>query len=570
MTHQQHIADLGPLFLERGIRQVIVSPGSRNAPLIQLFTETEGFRCHSVVDERSAGYVALGMARQLNQPVAIVTTSGTAVLNLAPAIAEAFHQQLPLLILTADRPLERIGAFNNQVIDQQAPFFNYSKGFVELPLHPRNSREIEETLHAVNLLLRDSFDWPMGPAHINIPLEEPLYAPLPSPGHYPSIGEQTQQKRPDVVTAREQTQQKRPDVATAREPADLSHAGSKILLLAGMGNYPEELNDLLYRLKEQCGVAVVAENISNLDPSLFIAHPELVLAAATPEEREALRPHLIITLGGQVVSKKLKLFLQSLDPLRLWEVKSAPEEAAAELEAICGNPGKGRPGSAEANKHLKGNTYGGFWKQLEELALQRAVEFLDNAGFCNLKAIREVLQAAPSETVVHLGNSTTIRSSQLVPARDDLSYFSNRGTSGIDGVVSSAVGAARVSDRLHLLLVGDLSMVYDSNALWNKDFPENLRIVVLNDGGGGIFRLLEGPGRMGFFEEFSVTHHPVSLELLSQAFGRGFLRAGSLGELRNVLGGFLASRKGHPVLEIDTTKCENTRLHKALYQELSE
>jgi len=176
-----------------------------------------------------------------------------------------------------------------------------------------------------------------------------------------------------------------------------------------------------------------------------------------------------------------------------------------------------------------------------------------------------ILQSVPSQTVIHLGNSATIRNSQLVRARDDLEYYSNRGISGIDGSLSAAVGAAMVSDQLHLVLLGDLSFVYDSNALWNENFPENLKIVVLNDGGGGIFRLLDGPDRMGFFEEFSVTHHPVSLELLSGAFGKSFGRAGDFETLDRLMGSLYAAGTALSVLEVDTTACENSRIFKQLF-----
>ena len=176
-----------------------------------------------------------------------------------------------------------------------------------------------------------------------------------------------------------------------------------------------------------------------------------------------------------------------------------------------------------------------------------------------------ILQSAPSHTVIHLGNSATVRNSQLVSARGDMEYYSNRGISGIDGSLSAAVGAAMGSDRLHLLLLGDLSFVYDSNALWNEKFPENLKIVVLNDGGGGIFRLLDGPDRMAFFEEFSVTHHPVSLELLSGAFGRSFGRAGDFNELERLLGSLFSAGTGLSVLEVDTTASENSRIFKELF-----
>jgi 2-succinyl-5-enolpyruvyl-6-hydroxy-3-cyclohexene-1-carboxylate synthase len=167
--------------------------------------------------------------------------------------------------------------------------------------------------------------------------------------------------------------------------------------------------------------------------------------------------------------------------------------------------------------------------------------------------------------VVHLGNSATIRNTQLFSARSGLTYCSNRGTSGIDGSLSTAVGAAMVSRKPHLLVLGDLSFVYDSNGMWNKNFPDNLKIVVLNDGGGGIFRLLEGPESMPFFEEFSVTHHPVSLELLSQSFGRSFIRVVGKDDLDDQLEALFTEGSHLSVLEVDTTSAENSRIFKELF-----
>jgi 2-succinyl-5-enolpyruvyl-6-hydroxy-3-cyclohexene-1-carboxylate synthase len=215
-------------------------------------------------------------------------------------------------------------------------------------------------------------------------------------------------------------------------------------------------------------------------------------------------------------------------------------------------------GAAAAYRHL--------WKEIEDRECKRAEKYFNQAAFGNLSALVRVLKDIPSQSTVHLGNSTTIRFSQLVPARSDLRYYSNRGISGIDGSLSSAVGAAMVSNQQHLLILGDLSFVYDSNALWNRDFPDNLKIVVLNDGGGGIFRLLDGPDKMEFFEEFSVTHHPVSLELLSASYGRMASRAGTMEELDQLLPVLWSTGHGLSVLEVDTTACENSRIFKDLFK----
>jgi len=536
MHHLQHIAELAPVLERMGARQVIIAPGSRNAPLIQLFTSHSGFSCHSIVDERSAGYVALGMARQTGEAVIIVCTSGTAVLNLSPAVAEAFHQNLPLVVLTADRPLEKIPQFNNQVFDQRAPYFNYSKGFFEFPTQVRTEEELQSGFRAVEGLLKEALQDPQGPVHVNLPLSEPLYVPLPgallSPG---------KDKGSPIIR----------DEELNLPEAELS--GKKVLILAGMGNGSEEIRRALEQIAGRGQVAVVAENISNLNSELFVSVPELVLAGADPDELKELKPDVVITFGQQMVSKRMKLFVNSLEKA---EIRVIPGGASVTgwLEAIGGNP----EGEME-------NLYGASWKALEEREYLRASTYLEAAPYCNLVVVQRILERVPEGTVLHLGNSATIRNSQLIPSRSGLTYYSNRGVSGIDGTVSTAVGAAMVSQAPHLLLVGDLSFVYDSNAMWNKDFPENLKIVVLNDGGGGIFRLLDGPGQMEFFEEYSVTHHPVSLELLSQSFGRTFQRVEGLDGLEEQLEALFTGGSRFSVLEVDTTSGDNSRIFKDLF-----
>ena len=185
-------------------------------------------------------------------------------------------------------------------------------------------------------------------------------------------------------------------------------------------------------------------------------------------------------------------------------------------------------------------------------------------------AIGEILNAIPDQTVVHLGNSGTIRYSQLYPSRSELRYYANRGASGIDGSLSTAVGAAMVSEELHVIILGDLSFIYDSNGMWNKDFPDNLKIIVLNDGGGGIFRIIEGPDRMPFFEEFSVTHHPVSIQLLAEAFGRSYRLAKDFSDLQSNLALLFEKESGFSLLEVETSKSENSRIFTQFIKSIQE
>jgi len=498
------------------------------------------FNCHSIVDERSAGYVALGMARHLQQPVVIVTTSGTAVMNLAPAVAEARYHQIPLILITADRPPESVPQFNNQFIDQDEPFKENAKSFLRLPWEVQEPADLEMLCKGMSDIIQSSLTFPNGPVHLNTPLREPLYEPLPEP-LIPVAG----LKSP------------LPPGGDAHPDWKKVPLQARILILAGMQSPDKGILSVLQRLASQRQVTVVAENIANVHSVDFISSPELLLLGAGPEERHLLEPDIVIVFGGQIVSKSMKLFVQGIESLEVIVLESDPAGDLNELASTVDD-------SPEFV-----NNYLNHWKELELRSRQRADRFLDGAEFCNLTSLRTIINVIPEGSVLHLGNSSTIRNSQMLPLRMGITCYSNRGTSGIDGSVSAAVGAAMVSKDLHILITGDLSFVYDSNALWNKDFPGNLRIVVINDAGGGIFRLLDGPDRMDFFEEFSVTHHPVSLEMLSGAFGRRFLRAGNMKELEEMSVRIFNDGTGYSILEVDTSGCENSAIFKEFKKSIS-
>lgn len=533
MRRHQHITELGSLLEATGIRHVIICPGSRNAPLIQLFTVNKAFHCHSIVDERSAGYVALGMARQLKEAVVVLTTSGTAVLNLAPAVAEAYQQEIPLLVITADRPPEKINQFNNQRLDQREAFRFFSRGFYQCPLPVEHPEDLSKMRDEVLSLLSEAILVPTGPVHMNIILDEPLYESLP----------------PALEGVKYQLHKAGENEITVLGPM----AGEKkIMILAGMGKHSKRVSDILLRLSESDQVVVIAENIANLPEAAFISQADLLLAGVDEEGRRALLPNVVLAFGGQVVSKRLKLLLQSIPNLEHYEIEG---QIAASLESLS----ESLPVVAELSSPLH---FREAWKREEQRAVESSQAKLESLPYSMLSSIHLVLDLAPEGSYIHLGNSSTIRYSQNLPIREDLTYYSNRGTSGIDGCVSAAVGAAMVSDLGHVLLLGDLSFVYDSNAMWNRDFPENLKIVVLNDRGGGIFRLLKGPSEMAFFEEFSVSHHPVSPKKLALSYGRTARLVENKEELEEALTVLFDPESKLAVLEVDLSGSENSRIFR--------
>jgi 2-succinyl-5-enolpyruvyl-6-hydroxy-3-cyclohexene-1-carboxylate synthase len=691
LTCKQHIADLAHLLKRYGTRHVVICPGSRNAPLIQVFQRDTDFSCHSIVDERSAGYLALGIARQTGEPVAIVTTSGTAALNLAPAVAEAFYLQLPLVVLTADRPPEWPPQFGNQRINQHEIYRANAKGFLNQEVEPVGSAvnvhgtEVmkhslfnettvgnsgpEKMLKEASALIGSGLAAPRGPVHINLVLHEPLYE---------TIGAPSETAR--VIPIREDLQppaDKRSITLSDKEAGIISSClcdQKKVLLIAGMNAYSTEEKQLLCSLTEHYQAAIIAENITNLNSSAvgsgtsgnsaaggftsasepepnptnpgalndpadgpprttteqepgsngpealndpagnrFISVPELVLASAGAEELNNLTPDLVVTFGLQVVSKRTRLFVKQLVnvpvincgqlPARLFreilagtnpEIQTNPSaskssfsENSSSTQAIKepspentpaaktstsekgpGEPADNNPSRTRVQNSSAKNHFLASWKKQEATALQRAATFFNNAGFSNLTATTAIFSQIPPSTTVHLGNSGTIRYAQLSATRSDLTFYSNRGTSGIDGSLSAAVGAAMVSPGPHLAILGDLSFVYDSNALWNKDFPKNLKIIVLNDQGGGIFRLLDGPSRMPFFGEFSVTNHPVDLQHLAEAFGLKHLYVSDMIGLKTALATLFSGDTGPALLEVNTAKSENSAIFKQFFKSL--
>ncbi|MCA1746109.1 MAG: hypothetical protein LC655_00320, partial [Bacteroidales bacterium] len=306
----------------------------------------------------------------------------------------------------------------------------------------------------------------------------------------------------------------------------------------------------------------------------FISGPELILASAGTEELNDLTPDLVVTFGLQVVSKRTRLFIQRLVNVPVINSGQLPDTLFREIltgaEPQNQEKNYNNPSGPVTRKQRPSftNSFLSTWKKQEASALQQAATFFTTAAFSNLTATAAILEQVPPTTTLHLGNSGTIRYAQLAPTRTDLTYHSNRGTSGIDGSLSAAVGAAMVSPKPHLAILGDLSFVYDSNALWNKNFPKNLKIIVLNDQGGGIFRLLDGPSRMSFFDEFSVTNHPVDLQHLAEAFGLKHLYASDIPGLQTALATLFAGDTGPAMLEVNTAKSENSAIFKQFIKSL--
>jgi 2-succinyl-5-enolpyruvyl-6-hydroxy-3-cyclohexene-1-carboxylate synthase len=509
---KEHIKNLVDICYEKGLRNIVISPGSRNAPLTIAFNRHKKINCLSIIDERSAAFFALGMAQQLGEPVAVVCTSGTAALNYAPAIAEAYYQKIPLIILTADRPAEWIDQVDGQTIRQQNIFSNYIKKSFQLPQEPSHADDFWYASRIVSEAIETAKFPEFGPIHINIPLREPLYQIK----EYP---EKTY-KTFETVT----TQLSLPNTAVKQLTKEWKKA-KKILIITGLLKPNEKINSSLNKIAEQNKVVVLTETTSNLFGENFNRSIDRLIISIEDEGPEDFIPDLLITIGGPIVSAKVKTFFRKNQPKKHWHINAsndyvdtfkcltriipvAPEQILPHFEIASATPSNYRELWINKDKKL----FGIFRK------------FLDEIPFCDLKAFDLILNAVPKKTDVQLSNSTPVRYSNLFNtfAKRNLFGYGNRGTSGIDGTISTAAGAAYASKKLTTVITGDLSFFYDSNALMNQHLPNNLRIVIINNGGGNIFRIIDGPGQTEELEQFFETKHNWSAEHIAKAFGVDF------------------------------------------------
>ena len=502
------VRDLVEVLAQKGVKHIVISPGSRNAPLIISFNRHPSFTCYSIVDERCAAFFALGIAQQTKNPVVICCTSGSAALNYAPAIVEAYYQKIPLLVLTADRPTEWIDQMDGQTIRQSKLYLNYSKGSFDLPLEVNNEDDRWYAQRISNEAIElTQFPEP-GPVHINIPFKEPLYG----------LKDYSKEKLPKLFETTK-TLLELPDGEIA-ELKEEWKSYNRILLITGLLHPNEVLNELLNDLSSQKNVAILTETTSNVFGKYFNRSIDRVIAGIEGDEVDYV-PDLLVTIGGPVVSKKVKAFLRENKPKAHWHINASNDtvDTYQSLTRII-------PVSPE--KVLKfftgievNSDYRDKWLG-KDSSLQKVYnQFIKEIEFCDLKVFETVLNKIPKESQLQLGNSTVVRYSNLFdqPFQNKLRCYSNRGTSGIDGTLSTAVGAAIATRKSTTVITGDLSFFYDSNALWITPFPQNLKIILINNKGGSIFRIIEGPSNIDELEPFFEAKHNLNAEYIAKTFG---------------------------------------------------
>lgn len=559
ISTKKHIQQLAALLAAKNIIDIVVSPGSRNGALVQTLVGDGRFNCHNLVDERSAAYFAMGVSQAKQMPVALLCSSGTACLNYAPAVSEAYYQSIPLVLLTADRPEYWINQLEAQCINQRGIYKNFVVDEIQLPLgeSPQElSRANREINRCLNMTLKTD-----KPVHINFPLEEPLYefAEEELPDHIRNI--------PHTTTISDLSVEKIELLLNRLNQSD------EVLLLVGQMNPLDGLSELIELFADSTGAVVLAEPLANVQVSSKVANFDLLLSRLQPESKEALRPELLITIGGQLVSKRIKQFLREWQPAEHWHIAAEAHYADTYWSLTDVLPVQPKlffetmlSAFYDVNMGFKFNTpYRTKWTDLALQTEQIFCEAAHDLSFTDMRVHQLLKTYIPQESIVHYGNSSSIRYGILFPSQAGTCY-SNRGTSGIDGSFSTAVGFASTSADINTVILGDLSFFYDSNALWNNDFPNNLRIIVLNNGGGNIFGLIPGPNKTQAFQKHFIAAHQFKIKGIVEAFGVAYLSATDEKSLKESLDQvYNNKRRKACVLEIFTNQEQNTTVYQQLF-----
>ena len=538
----QTVFNTSEICFQLGVKHAVFSPGSRNAPLIVSFSRNSKITKKIIPDERAAGFVALGIAQYTKEPVVLCCTSGTALLNYAPAIAEAYYRQIPLIVLSADRPPELIDQRDGQTIRQFEVLKNHVKTTVQLPVveHSKDEDHYEKSLVGA---VQKSTSGPKGPVHINVPFREPFYPAnsqdlkFTSPKYISDLGKQRQEMDFDIPPCR------------------------KVLVLIGQNEFDNSIIQLTNEVAEI--LPVIRSPLNNLENG--INHVDGFI-----NNQDELVPDLLITSGLSVLSKKLKQFLKTNKPslhlhfdpdgVPVDTFQSEPRLVKQSIDTVLH-----RLMELDLDpSYLK------KWEAYESACQNTITEEMKTGEFSEATATKQILAHLQEGSLLHLSNSMPVRYADLFGLKKGVQSFCNRGTSGIDGCTSTAVGTALVTEERNVLITGDVAFFYDTNAFFHNYKVPNLKVIIMNNQGGGIFRLIDGPSGLPELEEYFETRHQLTAEYICAQNGFDYYPVGTQSELESHLGKVLAKSEKTTVMEVFTEPEVNQRVYKKLRKSLNE
>ena len=501
-SDKENINILTALLVKHGIRHAVVCPGSRNAPVVHNLNECPAIACHPVTDERSAGFYALGMCQALKEPVVVCVTSGTALLNLLPAVAEAFYQHQPLVVVSADRPAQWIDQLDGQTLPQPDALGRFVARAVSLP-----EPATDEERWFCNRLVNEALMVGHAPVHINVPVSEPLF------------GFRTKEL-PD-------------ERMIEYTPADLSTA----------------------TLNHVCRMFLHAKR-----PMLIAGQPlnalmdEAVLAV---QDDASYVPDFVLYTGGSIVSKRLKHFLRKAG--ETWAVNRTGEvnDTFMNLTHIIQGDGEVVADMIRFNLEQQPHPFVRKWEEL--LARIRQQTRAYEPPFSQMAAVK-YFEERRGTAVVHYANSMSVRLANIYSRQP---VFCNRGVNGIEGSLSTAAGFSVVSGERVFCVIGDLSFFYDQNALWNQHLTGSLRILLLNNGKGAIFDMLPGLEQSPARNPYVAAGHRTTAEGICRQCAVGYRQAVTLEQMQQGIDWLVTTESEHPLLlEVLTDAAADVQAYK--------
>lgn len=534
---------LADLLIAHGVSHVVMSPGSRNAPLIVALSRREQLTCHVVIDERSAAFVALGMGVQSGKGVALVCTSGSALLNYAPAVAEAFYRQVPLIVISADRPEEWIDQDDSQTIWQQDALSPYVKRSCDISANLNYTNGEWVCNRLINDVLLEALNGRRAPVHINIRLDAPL-----------NLMEQYEPGRSRVINMLRPKDEL--TTAEARQLGALIASPRKVLIIIGFMQPDARLNKALAKLARIPNVAVMTESIANLHSPLFIDRIDATLSSMEGEDFINLRPDVVITAGGALVSRFVKDWVRSLNGVEHWHV--GPSHTTIDCFRHLSLRVEMDPAIffrqlASALQIFKEpSAYSHDWSALASRSRVKHDMYVKDAPWCDLKAFSMIIPAIPRSWNVHFSNGTPVRYAQLMDCTHLHRCDCNRGVSGIDGCTSTALGASAIYNDTTLLITGDMSCQYDIAAFSSTLVSPRFKVIVICNGGGGIFRFIKSTSELPELEKYLSVGTRLPLSDIAHGYGFRYFEADSEVALANSLRQFISCKDAPALLAINT------------------
>ena len=508
-SNKNNVNILTALLVQHGVRHAVVCPGSRNSPLAHNLNECPDITCYPVTDERSAGFYALGMSQALGKPVAVCVTSGTALLNLAPAVAEAYYQHVPLVVISADRPPQWIDQLDGQTLPQPDALGRFVAKAVSLP-EPRD----EEEHWYCNRLVNEALIVRHAPVHINVPITEPFF-----------------------------------DFTTASLPLE-----RRIELL------PSDISNPT--LSHVCRMFIQSKR-----PMLIAGqpmNPNLDEAVLLVEDDEHYVPDFVLYIGGSIVSKRVKHFLRKAR--ETWVVNATGEvtDTFMNLTHVVQGDGEVVADQVRFLLEQQPHPFVQKWEQLLEKVREASMAY--EPDYSEMAAVKYFEGRQEEGCCFHYANSTAIRLANIY-ARHKV--WCNRGVNGIDGSLSTAAGFSCVTDDMVFCVIGDLSFFYDSNALWNQNLKGNFRILLLNNGRGGIFNMLKGLEQSPARDKFVAAEHHTSAEGICRQNDVVYLKAENMEQMQQGIDTFMSMASNRPiVLEVFTDPSADEQAFKGLHTRL--